>query len=212
MFVVDVELLTKATTTACNSLIAAESLITYQDSIVGDGDCGTTLARGAKGVLEWLSSASLSNETSASEAILGIAHTIEETMDGTSGALYELFFNALATALRAPTPPQSTTNTITPQIWIQTTTLALKTLMQATPARIGDRTMMDALIPFVETLSEEGDTKKALRAAKDGRDSTKGMPASLGRAVYVAGQNLSEVPDPGAEGVVAILEGLLGVK
>lgn len=36
------------------------------------------------------------------------------------------------------------------------------------------------------------------------------MDASLGRAVYVSGVNWEKVLDPGAEGIVAIVEGLAG--
>lgn len=34
---------------ACRALLAEESVLTEYDTIVGDGDCGTTFARGAKG-------------------------------------------------------------------------------------------------------------------------------------------------------------------
>jgi dihydroxyacetone kinase len=133
-----------------------------------------------------------------------IAHAIEASMDGTSGALYELFFTALGARLQ--TLPEGTTTVST---WADAAGKALQRLQAMTPARPGDRTLMDALIPYIETLSD-GDVSKAVEAAQKGRDSTQGMESSLGRAVYVAGENLSKVADPGAEGIVAIVQGLAG--
>lgn len=67
---------------------------------------------------------------------------------------------------------------------------------------------MDALHPFVETLSKTGNVKDAAAAARRGAESTKGMKASLGRTVYVGGSGYKEVPDPGAYGLSVFLQGL----
>ena len=56
-------------------------------------------------------------------------------------------------------------------------------------------------------MSTNGDVEKAAEAAKRGCDSTEGMKASLGRAVYVGGD--LKCPDPGAVGGVAFVQGLL---
>ncbi|RXG41322.1 hypothetical protein VDGE_09648 [Verticillium dahliae] len=190
-------------TQACQALLAAEPQITHDDRIVGDGDCGATLSRGANAVLKVLSESPVTESTTAGAAMMSIAHAIEESMDGTSGALYELFFTAFAAALQ-----NSSGETVSTEIWSQAAGSALERLQAMTPARVGDRTVMDALIPFIDTLQKEGDLAKAVEAARKGRDSTKGMEASLGRAVYVAGENWAKVPDPGAEGIVAIAEGI----
>ena len=198
---VDVAQFTKAVTAACQSVIAAEPQITHNDRIVGDGDCGTTLSRGANAALKAISD--LNSSATAGSAILRIAHAVESSMDGTSGAIYELFFTALASAVQGQPGESATLAT-----WAQAASEALERLQAMTPARVGDRTVMDALTPYIQTLSSSGDVTKAVEEARKGRDSTKGMQASLGRAVYVAGENWDKVPDPGAEGVVAIVEGL----
>jgi dihydroxyacetone kinase len=46
---VDYLLAKKALTSGLNKLIAAESVVTYYDTVVGDGDCGIGLKRGAEG-------------------------------------------------------------------------------------------------------------------------------------------------------------------
>ncbi|PHH83687.1 hypothetical protein CDD83_2949 [Cordyceps sp. RAO-2017] len=79
-----------------------------------------------------------------------------------------------------------------------------------TPARPGDRTVVDALHPFVEVLARTGDVAAAALAAKAAADETRGMRASLGRAVYVGGTGFEQVPDPGAWGLACFFLGLAG--
>jgi dihydroxyacetone kinase len=77
-----------------------------------------------------------------------LAHVIEKSMDGTSGALYSIFVNALAHALREQNPPRP--QPATAAIWSNALTKALQTLGTYTPAKPGDRTVVDTLQPFVE--------------------------------------------------------------
>jgi triose/dihydroxyacetone kinase / FAD-AMP lyase (cyclizing) len=67
---------------------------------------------------------------------------------------------------------------------------------------------MDALHPFVETLGATNDVHKAANAAAEGSARTKGMKASLGRTVYVGGDDWQKIPDPGAHGLSEFLTGL----
>jgi dihydroxyacetone kinase len=137
-----------------------------------------------------------------------IVHVVENTMDGTSGALYSIYLNSLVHALRQQAPAGEAT----PKVWGAALKQASEALSKYTPARPGDRTLVDALHPFVETLSETGDLKKAAEAARDGAESTKGMKASLGRTVYIGGSGFKEVPDPGAWGLSEFFLGLAGLK
>jgi dihydroxyacetone kinase len=84
----------------------------------------------------------------------------------------------------------------------------MKALGQYTPAQPGDRTLVDALDPFVGTLSRTGNVAKAAAAAEEGSKKTKDMKASLGRTVYVGGEGFKTVPDPGAYGLAEFLLGL----
>ena len=59
-----------------------------------------------------------------------------------------------------------------------------------------------------DEVSEMKADQQAVEQAKRGCESTRGMEASLGRAVYVAGENWGKICDPGAEGIVAIVSGL----
>ncbi|KAF8854710.1 dihydroxyacetone kinase [Acephala macrosclerotiorum] len=186
-------------------MVAAEPDVTKYDTVVGDGDCGIGLKRGAEAVLKLLSDTKLSGD-----AVLDlnkIVQVVENTMDGTSGALYAIFLNSLTHALR-----QQGSGDVTPKIWGAALQQASESLRNYTPAQPGDRTLVDALHPFVETLADTGDLKKAAEASRKGAEGTKGMKASLGRTVYIGGSGFEQVPDPGAWGLSEFFLGLAGIK
>ncbi|PYH76298.1 dihydroxyacetone kinase [Aspergillus uvarum CBS 121591] len=191
---VDNRSLSAAISRACHRIVAAEEEIDRFDSLVGDGDCGSTLARTARAILaDMEKGGSVSPDGDAVGTVETIAKVVENNMDGTSGALYAIFLNAVGASLRN----------------CGACVAGLDALQRATPARVGDRTLMDALEPFIRALQAGESTDAALIAAQSGRDRTQGMRASLGRAVYVHEQGWREVPDPGAAGLVVLLKGLL---
>jgi len=185
------------------------------DTIAGDGDCGLTLKSGASGVLERLESGDIDGEDVISAAI-GISRVAEERMGGTSGALYSIFFSALAQGLEAA--PEDHMNSTGP--WPFALRYALEKLYTYTRARPPSRTLVDPLAAFVENLQgAEGTNEKisqlfplAVKAAQDAAEGTKNLKAKAGRSAYVGVESLRDekVPDPGAWGVKVILEGLLG--
>jgi dihydroxyacetone kinase len=135
-----------------------------------------------------------------------IVQAVESTMDGTSGALYAIFLNSLVTNLRSQ--PASQPEDIQVGIWARALVHSLVALGKYTPAKKGDRTLMDALEPFVATLSCSGSVDKAAIAAREGALATQSMKASLGRSVYIGGEGWQSVPDPGAYGLSVFLSGL----
>lgn len=132
---------------------------------------------------------------------------VERSMDGTSGALYSIFLHSLSRFLRS-LPPGS----VTTQVWIKALKESCNVLSKYTPARPGDRTLIDALYPFVEVLEKTADLRQASIAAMDAANKTKGLKASLGRTVYIGGSAFEQVPDPGAWGLASFLLGLAGVR
>ena len=130
-------------------------------------------------------------------------------MGGTSGAIYAIFLNAVANNLNA-----LSWESIAEDVAVflsQALQGGLGELCQYTPARKGHRTLMDALIPFVETFASTSRFEEAFAKAKEGANSTRQMAAALGRASYVGQERFDEkggVPDPGALGVVSILSGI----
>ncbi|QIX00253.1 hypothetical protein AMS68_005770 [Peltaster fructicola] len=177
----------------CNAVIKAEPTITKYDTIVGDGDCGYTLRDGARQVLQFIEDKDLSR---LPVAVNGLVHNLEVNMGGTSGALYCIYLTALASSL-------STESTIAKALQD-----ALKELSKYTKARVGDRTMMDTLIPFTETFAATGSLRAALTKARAGVESTKALQAQLGRSSYLEESITQGVPDPGAYGLLVLLEGM----
>ena len=117
-------------------------------------------------------------------------------MGGTSGALYCIYLTALASALATESSVPKALNA------------ALDQFFNYTNARLGDRTMMDALIPFIETFVNIGDVNQALEKAKEGVEGTKTMQAKLGRSTYLNEKATQGVPDPGAYGLSVLLNGM----
>ena len=194
----------KVLKTALKRLIAAEPDVTNYDTIVGDGDCGIGLKRGAEAILKNLERSKPT--TDAAVFLDRITGVVENTMDGTSGAIYAIFLNSLSHGLRSQDP--SSPEEINVGIWAKALESSMDSLGKYTPAQPGDRTLVDALYPFVGALSQSGNVEKAANAAQEGSQKTKGMKASLGRTVYVGGEGWQGVPDPGAHGLSEFLQGL----
>ncbi|KAJ3508495.1 hypothetical protein NLJ89_g5724 [Agrocybe chaxingu] len=195
---------------ACKKVLAVEAELTSFDTIVGDGDCGTTFARGAKALLKALDENQITLDSERlCDTVQEIADLLEDSMCGTIGALFAIFLTALSSSLRtiSTSPTEGSLDTI--QTWSIAFAEALSALSAYTPAKPGDRTIS---MPFTHVLV------RAVAQARDGAERTRGMKARLGRAAYLSdtgvswggdgGQELWP-PDPGAWGVAAILEGLV---
>ncbi|KAL2061661.1 hypothetical protein VTL71DRAFT_7038 [Oculimacula yallundae] len=187
----------KIITAGCERVIKEEATITEYDTIVGDGDCGYTLRDGAKQVLSYIAQADLSKLPST---LSDLVDDLEVNMGGTSGALYCIFLSSLAQSLRSSSS------------FAEGLEGALNSLLKYTRARLGDRTCLDCLIPFVETLKKTGDAKIALKDAREGVESTKKLEAKLGRSSYLDESATRGVPDPGAYGLLMLLEGMVSAQ
>ncbi|KAI5250692.1 Dak phosphatase [Aureobasidium subglaciale] len=175
----------------CGAVIKEEATITRYDEIVGDGDCGYTLRDGAKQVLKFIANRDLCE---LPQTLSELVHDLEVNMGGTSGALYCIFLTSLSSAL-------ASTDSVAAALLV-----AMNQLLNYTRARLGDRTMLDCLIPFVETLNASGDVEKALAEAEKGVESTKNLEAKLGRSTYLDESATRGVPDPGAYGLLVLLK------
>ncbi|KAG2129089.1 dihydroxyacetone kinase [Suillus bovinus] len=176
----DVDQFNSAIERACRALIIAEPEITRMDNIAGDGDCGLTLKDGATAVLEALSKNSISgNDVLGS--VITISRIAEDAMGGTSGALYSIFFSALAQALA-----KSSSSIATQEVWCT-----------ARP-----------LTAFIGALSSG--LAAAVKAAREAAEGTKDMEAKAGRSAYIDSTKLKaeRVADPGAWGVKVVVEAL----
>ncbi|GAA2843329.1 dihydroxyacetone kinase family protein [Kribbella solani] len=175
--------------TICASLIEAEDELTRLDQLVGDGDLGLSLARGARAVLE----DKVQYDGSDDAAVLrGIAGTVRRVIGGTSGPLYAALVLRIAGTLDSG------------ESWPVAFEAGVHAIAELGGAGIGDRTMLDALIPAAEAL-RTGRLADAVIAARAGTESTADIQAARGRSSYL-GDRVLGIVDPGARAVVIQLE------
>lgn len=203
----------KILTQGCKDVIKVEPKVTLYDTVAGDGDCGETLVAGANGIQNALKDKSLELKD-AVKFFDELGDLVETAMGGTSGGLYSIFISSMATYLKKQEESQGSFE-IDQKAFAKTLAAGLKGLSKYTRARVGDRTLMDALIPFVETFNSTGDIDKASEAAHEGAESTRKLAAKFGRASYVGEEEFRKfdseggLPDPGAIGLAALIKGFV---
>jgi len=173
-------------------LIDAEKDLNELDAKSGDGDTGSTLATAARALQGSLDRMPLADLTQLFPAL---GNELSQTMGGSSGVILAIFFNAAGDACAS--------GASIPKSLVE----GLNRVSQVGGAKVGDRTMIDALAPALDALPS-GLAQAAL-AARAGADSTANIHrAKAGRAAYVPEENLMGNNDPGAEAVALLFEGL----
>ncbi|KIY64086.1 dihydroxyacetone kinase [Cylindrobasidium torrendii FP15055 ss-10] len=190
-------------TRACDAVVAAEPEITRMDTIAGDGDCGLTLKGGADSVKAAVKAGEITGEDIIADMVV-VAKIAAKDMGGTSGALYSIFFSGLAQALKA----NASAGSISDDVWKKSLGDALDKLYTYTRARPPSRTLIDPLAGFIKELGQGWPA--AVQNATKAAEYTKEVDAKAGRSAYVDSSLLQQekVPDPGAWGVMTILQAL----
>ncbi|KAK7364151.1 hypothetical protein VNO80_12588 [Phaseolus coccineus] len=192
------QILEVAIEAAANAIINIKDNLNEWDGKVGDGDCGSTMYRGAKAILEDIKNYPLND---AAETLGEIGSSIGRSMGGTSGIIYTIFFKAAHSHLK-----ESSHSGVTSKQWAEALTASIAAVSKYGGASAGYRTLLDALIPASLVLEEKlnsGDDPctafiLSSEAALAGAQSTVEMQAQAGRATYISAEILSTVPDPGA--------------
>lgn len=203
---VDQKTLVAALKQASANIVKAEPQLTEWDTEMGDGDCGHTIEHGCKALVSYLDKNK--NDPKALEIIpivRAVVHITEEDMGGTLGAIFGIFFASFLNALLLD--PLSHKEVPVTDKLVNAANTGLESLMKHTPARPGDRTVMDVLIPYVQSLVATKDAKEAALKAKQAAEGTKKIKPRLGRAVYVGEKDGELPPDPGAWAVFELVDG-----
>jgi len=194
---------------ACEALISCEAMLNTMDSGSGDGDCGSTLRRGAEELQKRISKdpTKLDHLTSL---LWTVADVAENTMGGSSGAMYSILTESAAAVL-------SKQDSLHSKNISQAFDEGAAAMQVYGGAQLGDRTMLDALLPSLDALRSTiadaaGKTdmeafEAATCAAEKGASDTLGLKAKAGRASYVDANELKH-PDPGAHAVGIIMRAL----
>ena len=167
------------------------------DAVVGDGDFGYSLARGFEIVLSDWDSLEYDN---AGGLLKKTALILSKRIGGTSGPIWGTAF------LRAGV---SLTNQ--PDDSIAALRAAIDGIKQRGDTDLGDKTLLDALVPAVDELEASLDQgagvalERAAVRARESAEATKGMLAKRGRAAYTGERSRGSV-DAGAVGIAVLLE------
>lgn len=165
------------------------------DSVAGDGDFGMSVSKGFNQLLsEWddLSKENIGAFLRESGMI------ITEYCGGASGPIWGSAFISAGRSTKGKTE-------LNLSEFADMLETSVKGIQKRGKAELGDKTLLDALIPTTVSLqssaNENLDFVKAFElgaeAARDGAEKTKTMVAKKGRASYVGERSL-EYPDAGA--------------
>jgi len=186
-------------------LVDNEAYLGGLDEVAGDGDHGIGMVRGARAADE---------SAQASAAAGAGAHTLlfragdawAERAGGTSGALWGMAIGTAARLLDDQSCPGQ-------DVAVRAASEAIDAIVSLGGAEVGDKTMVDAAIPFRDALvAAEGKGLgpawgQAVAAAEEGARGTAEFAAKRGRSRTHADKSIG-TPDPGAVSfakVVAVL-------
>ena len=187
----------RAIEAACKALIDSEGELTEMDRVAGDGDLGTSMERAAKAVLDAVGSYPLDNVSATFKAL---GHTLQRELGGSSGPFYGVLFLRCGSVLEVSGATGLTQ-------WAEALDQGCRAISELGGAKPGDRTMLDALDPFVKTLQKNAGLKwsreailVSVEAAELGVEATAHMKPRLGRSSYL-GDRVLGYSDPGAKAV-----------
>jgi dihydroxyacetone kinase-like protein len=174
------------------------------DSASGDGDHGTTMLRAVNQIEKAMAE-------SPAEDLKGLLGTVAWTLlgidGGATGPLLGSWFTGMSESVAGK-------ESLDAKAFSAMFEAGLNALKEQTKAEIGDRTLMDALIPAVGAIRSgvepNQDILQALRegarAALEGALSTSNLKARFGRAKYL-GDRVIGHQDPGATSVSLMFQG-----
>jgi phosphoenolpyruvate---glycerone phosphotransferase subunit DhaL len=180
-----------------------EARFSELDSVVGDGDFGFSLARGFEKVLAELDGL---DRQSPGVFLKKVALIITSRCGGTSGPLWGTAFLRAGSALG---DKQALAGTDV----VALLRAAFTGIAQRGGAALGDKTLLDALGPFIDTFEAElgsgsreelaSALERAVESAERAAEATAGLVAKRGRAAYTGERSRGSL-DPGAVAVAVI--------
>lgn len=185
-------------------IVENKAYLSEIDGKIGDGDHGVNMAKGFGMAAERLKG----RDVSLSEAFDTLGTVLLTEIGGSMGPLYGMMFTEFAEVL-------SGVEAIDPKALSSMLHAGLDGIVSVGSAKVGDKTLMDTLVPAIEAFDRaiaDGhsftDALTALvTAAEAGRDSTKDLMAKIGRASRLGERSIG-VLDAGATSCAIILKEL----
>jgi len=167
------------------------------DRIAGDGDHGIGMQRGSRAARD-AGRAAADGGAGAQTVLVHAAEAWSDKAGGTSGAIWAEILRTVGSALGDDAAPSA-------QVVADGARAASEAVQAFGKAKVGDKTMVDAIVPFVETLSAEVADGRPLadawatatEASEAAARATADLVATLGRARSHGEKSLG-TPDPGA--------------
>ena len=165
------------------------------DAKLGDGDLGVTIELSYKAMSEYLATAT---ETDIGKLLAQCGLNINRVSPSTFGTILASAFLGGGKAVMGKTQLGASDFVLIGEG-------AIENIKKRGKAEVGDKTVLDAIVPAVETLKMElthvSDTRmaitEAVKAAEDGMKATISMKAKVGRAKWFQESSIS-VQDGGA--------------
>ena len=177
-------------------VVEKKDYLTELDSAIGDADHGSNMARGMNAVME-----KVGTPAAVDELFKTAGMTLVSSVGGASGPLYGTFFLRIGTTAGAVTSLSSTE-------FSAALRAGLEGVIARGKAEVGDKTMLDALVPALDAW-DAGGASAAFDAAVAGRDATEALEARKGRASYLGERSVGHL-DPGATSTALLFEALAG--
>lgn len=199
---IDKNLLSEMMVSAADALIDESDYLSEIDSKFGDGDHGITVKK--IGVLIKEKVDSWEDETFG-EFFDDLGMSIMGVNGGSAGPLYGTMVGGFGVDLTDEAE-------IDPELLKEMFASCLSEMEDITTAKVGDKTMMDALIPAVEAAQNAEEDIAAIlaaaaEAAKDGAKESERFVSKFGRAKSYKEQTIG-TPDAGAVSTSMFFEGL----
>ena len=189
---------------AADKIRANRDDLSKLDSAIGDGDHGMTIAR-AMGIAEKVIAESDKKELKG--LLKDVGWGVMGVDGGATGPLLGSFLMGLGNGI-------DELERIDCPMLAAMFEAGLAAVRRQSKAQIGDKTLMDALLPAVDAMRRAADEGKSIRealqqaanAAEDGAISTKEFKARFGRAKNL-GERTIGCQDPGATSMALIFQG-----
>lgn len=187
-----------------DKIIANKPYLTEVDSAIGDGDHGIGMAGGMQKAKKKL--LKMEDERNVYQIFETAGQAMLMSMGGASGVIFGSLYLAGAKGMEAK-------EILTAQDIAKMEEKSLIAIQKRGGARLGDKTMVDALAPAVEALKEHAGEgllemmKAAEYAAKQGVENTKQYIAKYGRAKSLLERAIG-YQDAGATSVYLIFQGM----
>ena len=187
---------------ACDCVIAAEEELTKIDAQFGDADHGFTMAKVCNAIKAAIEESDGGIQTMLDDAAMAVM----SINGGSAVPLWNTWLDGMQEG--APEAEETDVEGIK-AIFAR----AFEELDEMSGAKVGDKTMMDALIPASEAIAAyAGDDVQALfaaaaQAAAAGAENSKNFPSKFGRAKSYGAKTIG-TPDAGAMSMSCFFQGL----